>query len=545
MKADYSEYDKLSKYKAEAYASEKPVKSKPPQQDCTHDHTVDATKHRDLARLIDYYRMRVENFEKERIEYMSRLNDLKIKNEELHKTEWELKRRQEEQIELEQALYEANITLNNERKKAIHYSNEIENCKLRVKEDRRRIQQLLQLSEPVEQTIKLYKNRKPETTEKYSNFNFETVGDESEYIANTHSVSIKKALMPKGKATRTKSQNRPRSKASTTSSLANQMNPFIFGNNDNKHAMYRIPPSDEKQTILRTVMFPSDHKVEEVNTQNNELKQEIHDLQMKYDSQLLKIEESRKLREEEFRQQLLNYTRQTNELLQKNQKLEKLNFEIVKDIMNLKQDNSIKEKKIYEDMEITKLNNKALENTLKEIVDKTRKERAHALNEYNKKTREITACLRGQARTQEENANIIKEQYNQIQKIYASKVKTLTERVKTITERCELLESKKNLSLQGYISEIAKMRKRIKSYQNYVMKVNNVTSNLPMHENMDYIDIGTGQHGVIYGNGYPVMGGNQNGDNGNDNGMERINEESAGEGEGEGEGEEEEMMVAA
>jgi hypothetical protein len=120
-------------------------------------------------------------------------------------------------------------------------------------------------------------------------------------------------------------------------------------------------------------------------------------------------------------------------------------------------------------------------------------------------------------------------------------VKTLTERVKTITERCELLESKKNLSLQGYISEIAKMRKRIKSYQNYVMKVNNVTSNLPMHENMDYIDIGTGQHGVIYGNGYPVMGGNQNGDNGNDNGMERINEESAGE----GEGEEEEMMVAA
>ena len=257
---------------------------------------------------------------------------------------------------------------------------------------------------------------------------------------------------------------------------------------------------------------------------------------MKYDAQLLKIEESRKLREEEFRQQLLNYNRQSNELLQKNQKLEKLNFEIVKDIMNLKQDNSIKEKKVYEDMEITKLNNKALENTLKEIVDKTRKERAHALNEYNKKTREITACLRGQARTQEENANIIKEQYNQIQKIYASKVKTLTERVKTITERCELLESKKNLSLQGYISEIAKMRKRIKSYQNYVMKVNNVTSNLPMHENMDYIDMGTGQHGVIYGNGYPVK---QNNINDNDNGMERINEESVGE------GEEEEMMVAA
>ena len=474
MKSDYSTYEKLSKYKNETTASSKGAITSNIKENM-----IDITEGRDLARLVDYYRMRIETSQKERLEYLSLLENLKIKNEDLHKTEWELRRRKEEIVELEQALYEANIALNNERKKAIHYSTEIENCKIRKKEDHRRIQQLLQLAEPIEQTLKLYKGKPPVKTEKYSNFNFEPCNNDNEYFPNSNCVSIKKAIKPNNK----KSKSKPKSSYYSTYTG--------IGEIKNKKTLFRIPPSDEKQQILRTIMFPTDQKITEINTENNQIKKEIEELKMKFDTQMLKLEENRKLNEEEFRQQVLNFNHETSELIKKNQKLEKLNYEIAKDYMLLKHENEIKEKKIYEDMELVKINNKILENNLKEIVNKSKKERISSLNEFNKRTREITTCLRGQARTQEENANIIKEQYNQIQKIYTSKVKTLTEQLKIISDKCQLLESRKNLDIEGYINEIGLMRKRLKSYQDYAQKIQNMSSYKPIHvdgynNNSDY-----------------------------------------------------------
>ena len=84
----------------------------------------------------------------------------------------------------------------------------------------------------------------------------------------------------------------------------------------------------------------------------------------------------------------------------------------------------------------------------------------------------MTTCLRGQVRAQEETANIIKEQYKQIQKLYNNKVKDLTENIKKLGEECELLQNRKNFQIEGYINEIILMRKRIKSYQDFAIKMN-------------------------------------------------------------------------
>ena len=81
---------------------------------------------------------------------------------------------------------------------------EIENCKIRKKEDHRRIQQLLQLAEPIEQTLKLYKGKPPVKTEKYSNFNFEPCNNDNEYFPNSNCVSIKKAIKPNNKKSKSK-----------------------------------------------------------------------------------------------------------------------------------------------------------------------------------------------------------------------------------------------------------------------------------------------------------------------------------------------------
>ena len=59
--------------------------------------------------------------EKERIESLERLESIKISQEESHKNQWELRKRTEEVIELQNALSIANIAVNQERKHVINY----------------------------------------------------------------------------------------------------------------------------------------------------------------------------------------------------------------------------------------------------------------------------------------------------------------------------------------------------------------------------------------------------------------------------------------
>jgi hypothetical protein len=63
---------------------------------------------------------------------MKKLEGLRINHEEQHKNEWELKRRTDEIKELQNALAESNIALNQERKKAIHLNSELENSKCNI-----------------------------------------------------------------------------------------------------------------------------------------------------------------------------------------------------------------------------------------------------------------------------------------------------------------------------------------------------------------------------------------------------------------------------
>ena len=75
----------------------------------------------DMLRLLDYYRMKVDMIE------------VSMKSEEFHEKEWELRKLTEQITELQQSLSEANIALNQERKKVIHFSNEIDNYKCKKK----------------------------------------------------------------------------------------------------------------------------------------------------------------------------------------------------------------------------------------------------------------------------------------------------------------------------------------------------------------------------------------------------------------------------
>ena len=415
----------------------------------------------DLARLIDYYRLVVETFETERIKNHDLFQSIKIPNEDQHKVEWEIKRRKDEIIELENALHESNMALNNERKRAIHYGKVIENCKYIAKEDKRRIKQLLELSEPIEQTIKLEQNKSPTKTEKYSNFNFEddlSINNDN-IINGSDSINITKNMK----------SNNTKNKKAVKSYYGKGYNPF---EKKVEPVKYRVPPNDEKQNILRTVIFPENEKTEELKENNDELKKEIELIKQLYEDKLKTIEENRKLKEERFRQQCITYKSKANDLIKENQKLEKLNFATVKDSLELKYQNGIEEQKKYEELEKLKQDNVVLENELKNIIKKSSQDKSKALKDYNKKTREISTHLNNQARIEDQKTKIIRSQYEELKKKFEPSLKKLENKSKMLINKCKYFESKKMNEYVGYINEIELMRKRIKSFREYAEKMN-------------------------------------------------------------------------
>ena len=415
----------------------------------------------DLARLIDYYRLVVETFETERIKNHDLFQSIKIPNEDQHKVEWEIKRRKDEIIELENALHESNMALNNERKRAIHYGKVIENCKYIAKEDKRRIKQLLELSEPIEQTIKLEQNKSPTKTEKYSNFNFEddlSINNDN-IINGSDSINITKNMK----------SNNTKNKKAVKSYYGKGYNPF---EKKVEPVKYRVPPNDEKQNILRTVIFPENEKTEELKENNDELKKEIELIKQLYEDKLKTIEENRKLKEERFRQQCITYKSKANDLIKENQKLEKLNFATVKDSLELKYQNGIEEQKKYEELEKLKQDNAVLENELKNIIKKSSQDKSKALKDYNKKTREISTHLNNQARIEDQKTKIIRSQYEELKKKFEPSLKKLENKSKILINKCKYFESKKMNEYVGYINEIELMRKRIKSFREYAEKMN-------------------------------------------------------------------------
>ena len=425
-------------------------------------------KRQDLARLIDYYRLVVETFETERIKNYDLFQSIKISNEDQHKLDWEIKRRKDEIMELENALHESNMALNNERKKAVHYGKVIEDCKSIAKEDKRRIKQLLELSEPIEQTIKLVQNKEPTKLEKYSNFNFEEILDNDNIVDTPDNISITKAMKNKTK-NKAKSTNK---KLAVKSNYGTGYNPFEKKPEEIK---YRIPPNDEKQNILRTVLLPNNEKTEELTSQNFELKKEIELIKELYEEKLKQIEENRILKEERFRQQCIAYKKKADDLIKENQKLEKLNFATVKDFLELKYQNGLEEQKKYEELEKYKQDNSVLENQLKNIVKKSTQEKSKAYKDYTKKTREISEHLGNQVRIEDQKTKIIRSQYEELQKKFEPSIKKLESKSKTLINKCKFLEGKKMNEYLGYINEIELMRKRIRSFKEYAEKINKRT----------------------------------------------------------------------
>ena len=310
--------------------------------------------------------------------------------------------------------------------------------------------QLLKFAEPISQYTQMFFDKRPEIAEKNvsSNYNYDS---NNQFLKN--SVSLKKCLGTAKPAKNSKSK--------------------LSNNNNNTMSAFssRKTPSDARQNLIKTIMFPTETKESFATDENKCLKKQKEELVALYENIIMKMEEDGRLREEEFRLQNINMQSKLAELQKRNKKLEKLNYDITKDYMDLKYDMEINNKKLNDEYELAKLQNEALTHSLNDIIKKTTIEKEVNRNEYARKTREVTNSLRNQVKAKEENANLIKEQYKQIQKIYADKVGDLENKLTSITNKCKDLEAIKGIQLDNFEDDIKKYRMELRQYEDYTHKL--------------------------------------------------------------------------
>ena len=108
---------------------------------------------------------------------------------------------------------------------------------------------------------------------------------------------------------------------------------------------------------------------------------------------------------------------------------------------------------------------------IRQATFNTKKTKTKAKNEYISDTMEYQEKFRDQAKTQQENIAIIKDQYRKVQEIYKRKTEEMTERLNADTTKVDNTERRRKLELEGYSADLQNMKRKIEFYQKYISKL--------------------------------------------------------------------------
>lgn len=491
---------------------------------------------RDLATLLDYYRIKLDKFDEERKDWLEKLETIRQNLEEHHRLQWEIQTRNTEVLNLQINKSEITKGINLERQRVSQLSSELEFYKERSNQDRKRIIQLLQLTEPIEQQVKIFHNKIPHKTEKFhdvihentldikkisnqpvdlskssciystqagtnntnimSNSKYGRLNTSHAHIHSFHNQSLNmSACMEPRPVSRQKSMNksmkydnsqRGRQIRSSTNPHYKKIRPPTQKNLKNSSLLEaRIRPSTEKQHIIRSVVFPNNEK-SDLNEEISFLKKQISDIRTFYEDMLQKQSLQQKDHEKELNLHLENEKSKITEIQKQRQKAEELNIILTKEIVTLKCENSKNERATYEELDLVKLQNQALITAMKELSTHKDLEKKNYLSEQERRNETVLGNMRQQLKNYQENTRIMKEQYKQIQNIFNTRMNELIDKYNSLQEKYFFLEDQIDKKDGG--SQTTSKRRRSKNFDNMnllVSEINSLNKRIKALENAD------------------------------------------------------------
>ena len=268
--------------------------------------------------------MRADAFESDRRQFYAKLEAIRLKQDLVHNTEWELKKRRQEKAELESALERCQGFLYVEREKILEMKRETDRLRVKQRGNKKQITDMLAASNSVEQHVYYNEAQNPEKIQSYAN---PTIG----WSAEQESLQE----LYKGKQVDTKNGAVPRISIANTTAGASNPN------------------------ILRTVYLPNE-KVGQIRSESDRLESTIQSQRAEFERVIMHLRDEKAAFEEDKRTQYLMNKREIDDLTQQIHELEVFNQQVVRDHVDALSTHELNERRQQEELEQLRLENAAM-----------------------------------------------------------------------------------------------------------------------------------------------------------------------------------------
>jgi len=358
---------------------------------------------------------------------------------------WELARKDEQVAELQKALSDAHIFLYEEREQVLKLAAENDELRIQELEDRKRIQHLLALTQPMSQEVTYFRDCRPgKVTRSY------VVADKKgaeeanppaphrEMDANMRRQVIEDA---RNRIAGTTASSSPAS--TTTSVVPASARPRSAGGN-----------------VVRTIYMPNE-SVDVLKLIIKSLRTQLDETAALAEQKLRALTEDRLIRETETREREEQHKRVVSQLREELDALVELHHATTRDYLDLRQESQKQEKMLRE--ECVRLTAEA--HAARRALAKALEEEKQRDLRRQKESEIFVHLFRKQALGSEEDLAIIKGQYEAAHELYEKRIKHLEARLAQTTAKLKACEEKRRLDREGFQSDIRALRTRLRDLE--------------------------------------------------------------------------------
>ncbi|KAL9655027.1 hypothetical protein ABK040_008810 [Willaertia magna] len=398
--------------------------------------------------LLEFYKHKIAEYEKEREDFIRKFGELQVDYKRFHEQEWELRRREEEIDALRRALSDAQLHIFDEREHSMHLQHENDALRVQEMEDRKKIRDLLALTQPVNQEITYFKDCRPDQMTRYA-LNTKT----NKIQCNSINSSI--------------NNREDRDEICIEDYVRGVESPGKIQTNDPKLTRTRVKsnnPTSTPSRILRTIFMPNE-KTDTLVLQIESLRaqlQEVKTLSTEKEEALLRerkllIDEENKRRERDK----TSIERLQKELQDYQKKLSTANREYFVMSHNLK----LELRKQAELMEKIKQENVILKQQSEKLKERTQIETQMILEHAREQTEEYAKHFREQTIMKENDILHLQDKMAASKEEYNTKMKLMEDKVAKLQKKYKDLIKRRSLDVEGFNSDVLILRKKLSSLQ--------------------------------------------------------------------------------
>ncbi|KAL4439537.1 hypothetical protein ABPG74_003939 [Tetrahymena malaccensis] len=360
-------------------------------------------------KYLYYYRQRIDVFEDERSEWLQKIEEIKENLKDKHQLEAQLKQLVKTIGDIQQSITEQKLSTFSERIAYLNLSRLNADLKIKDVQNRKKIAELIALTEPKKNTTVVYKN-----------------------------------LLPNGERGR---------------NIENDLN--IYQQTNQKRT---VQGNDFQRSQITTVYFPNEN-LNCIVVENESLKSQQQQERQIFQSQFEALQEELKVRDEELRLKEENDRVYLNQLEKKVQDLEIKHYNLNKHYFETRRRCNDSVRKLQDEKDFLQQRHSQLQNKLEFISKQTQIENEALRDLETKKALEYTNKFQNQVKFKSEKIEVMKEQYAQIQNMYQQKARELEQTHVQLVERYNSLQQETELQKQNFLQNIEELQNEFQELQ--------------------------------------------------------------------------------